>query len=148
MLTSVFARAAQRAVVWCLLIAAPVYAVTSSVAQVTGSAHARRALLQSEPLALALDWQRTIGNDVSALRQAMVARQCHLPTLAVDVALDAAVFDTLGDDSPDAASALGFALVPVMPIEPLAPAMAPPCDSGAIAVLTREGTRLDRPPKA
>ena len=71
-----------------------------------------------------------------------------MPALAAVAVLEVRAFDSLGDDSPDATSPFGFALIPPAPIAPLAATSSPPRDSHAIAVLTGDGGRLDRPPKA
>lgn len=151
MLSSAFARAAHRAVLWCLLITAPVYPVSSSVAQVTGPQHARRAAVQfDEPLRGWHEVLRAIGHDVSSaqLHRSSFERHCQVPAPAAVVVHEVRAFDSLGDDSSDATPPFGFALIPPAPIAPLAATSSPPHDSHVIAVLTGGGSRLDRPPKA
>lgn len=151
MLSSAFARAAQRAVLWCLLITAPVYAVSSGVAQVIGPQQARRAAIHlDEPLRGWHDVLRAIGHDVSSaqLHRWSFERYCEMPAPAAVTLLDVRAFDSLSDDSPDATAPFGFALLPPAPIAPLAATSSPAHHSHAIAVLTGDGSRLDRPPKA
>jgi hypothetical protein len=147
MLSSAFARAAQRTIVWCLLIAAPVYAVSAGVAQVIGSQQTRRAAVHlDQPLRGWHDVPLAIGHDVSRAQLHRSSLERHCPVPAAVAALDVRAFDSLADDASDAASAFGFALVPPAPIAPLAATSSPPRHSHAIAVLTGDGRRLDRPP--
>jgi len=151
MLPQAFARVAQRAVLWCLLVAAPLYGVPSAVAQVIGSHHTRRAAIHiDEPFSGWRDVQRVIGHDVSGaqLHHSTFEEQCQGFAPAAVAVLDARVFDSLGDDSPDATSGFGLAMTRAAPLEPPEASSSPPCDSHGIAVLTCDGGRLDRPPKA
>ena len=63
-----------------------------------------------------------------------------MPAPAAVAVLDVRAFDSLGDDSPDATSPFGLALIPPAP---LAATLSPPRHSHAIAVLTGDGSRLD-----
>jgi hypothetical protein len=151
MLSSAFARAAQRTVLWCLLIAAPVYAVSSGVSQVIGPRHAGRAAVHlDEPLRGWHEALRAIGRDVSSvqLHHSTFDRHCHVPAPAAVAVLDVRAVDSLGDDSPDATSLFGFALISPASIAPLAATSSPPSRSHVMAVLTGDGSRLERPPKA
>ena len=151
MSSSAFARAAQRAVLWCLLIAAPVYSVSSSVAQVIGPQHARRAAVHSdEPLRGWHEVLRAIGHGVSneQIHRSNFERHCQMPAPVVLAVLEVRAFDSLGDDSFDANSFFGLALVPPALITALTATSTPPRHRHAIVALTGEGSRLDRPPKA
>lgn len=151
MLSRAFARVAQRAVLWCLLVAAPMYGVSSAVAQVIGPQHTRRAAIHiDEPFVGWQDMRRAIGHDVSGapLHRAAVEEPCQGPGPDTVTVLDARVLDSLDDDSPDATSGFGLAMTPAAPIEPPQTSTSPPRHSHAIAVLTYDGSRLDRPPKA
>lgn len=145
-------RSARHLVVWCLLVALPVYGLSGALVQMLGAQHVHlRMAAGQDSLAGWEDFRRSLPHRVAAATahahgHAAFERHHHAPDDASVSALGGTSSDDAGS-SPAGASALVLALAPQAPL-PLPGATRADWPSLALLPIhSCDTARLERPPR-
>lgn len=151
-------RKARHLVIWCLLLALPVYGFSSTIVQLLGATHTHRQVASSaDPMAGWVDLRRgshvlnTTVSHQETHSHSLFERHHHDANDVTVLALDGPVTEGAASEagsSPAGSAALVLALAGELRIDPAGSAELEWTAATADLVQSRHGERLERPPNA